>query len=77
LRHIALHISQGEWGKKKDQNALLLQHRHKHTVELVHSSISLGFDLEQGKKFAEPDEQEKKFAEPDVKQFLVQNVNQS
>ncbi len=32
-----------------------LQHRHKGTVELFLSSISLGFDLEQKKKFAEPD----------------------
>jgi hypothetical protein len=54
-----------------------LQHRHKGTVELFHSSISLGFDLEPEKKFAEPDEQEKKFAEPDVKPILVQTINQS
>jgi hypothetical protein len=62
---------------RSSATVVLLQHRHKGTIKLFHSSISLGFDLEQEKTFAELDEQENRFAEPDVKQFLVQNVNQS
>ncbi len=47
--------TQYESNTRSSVTGVLLQHRHKGTGKPFHSSISLGFDLEQEKKFAESD----------------------